>query len=44
MAARELHINLRERVADAISLVDQPVIYADRPENDCGDNCQKNQE
>jgi hypothetical protein len=44
MAASELHIDLREAVANAIALVDQSVVNADCPENDCGDNCQKNQE
>jgi hypothetical protein len=41
---RELHIDLREGVFDAISHVDKTIVNANCKKDDCGKNCEENSE
>ena len=44
VASCQLYIDLSKSVLDPIASVDQPVVYTNCPEHDCGDNCEENQE
>lgn len=44
MSTRQLNIDLSERVPDAIALIDESVVYTDRPEHYRGNHDQENQE
>ncbi len=44
VTAGQLHVDLREGILDPVALVDQPVVYADCPEDDCSDNRDEYQE
>jgi hypothetical protein len=44
MAPCKLHIDLGERIAHAVTFVDQTVVDTDHPENYRGNNAQENQE
>ncbi len=43
-ATRQLSVDLRERVPDTISFVDEAVVDADHPEHQRGNDTQENQE
>ncbi len=43
VAARQLHVDLCERVTNPVALVDQPVVDADRPEHYRGDEPEEDQ-
>jgi hypothetical protein len=44
VAARQLNVDLREGIPDAVALVDQPVVNTDRPEHYRGNDREENQE
>ena len=44
VASRQLYVNLREGISDAISLANQAVVDADRQKDEYSQNCEENQE
>ena len=44
MAPCELHVNLGERITNAIAFIDEAVVNPDRPENYRGNNAEEDQE